>query len=231
MQPVNASEHPEFQIDENFETLSWASVYGNDPTNTDLGILKWGYYGGIWGGFTVADGFLTLTDNATNYIVVALVDGAISVTTTSTNWDDTGQYRRVYKITLVSGAITVFEDHRGGPAGIHAGIAKPEPIVWRVVTDADATLQLSDAENAVAISSASAHNLTVPPNSSVPFPVGTSILISQDGTGQITLVEGSGVTIRVNSALTKKLSTQWSVASVVKRGTDLWQLSGDLEAV
>ena len=42
---------------------------------------------------------------------------------------------------------------------------------------------------------AAANTLTVPPNSSVAFPVGTSIPIRQAGAGQTTIVAGSGVAI------------------------------------
>lgn len=232
LQPVPVSGNSVVPTNDNFGTLDWASVYGMDPRTTQN--LDWVYYGGMWAGFTIIGGLankLTLIDDDVNYIVVALVDGAISVSTSSTNWDDTGQYRRVYRVTTVGGQVSLIEDFRAGPGGIHAGIAKPEPIVWRVVTDADIALVIGDAENGVAGVSAGAHNLNVPTNTSVPFPVGTSILISQDGTGQITIVPAGGVTINVNAALTLKLSTQWSVASLVKRGTDVWQLSGDLEAV
>lgn len=89
------------------------------------------------------------------------------------------------------------------------------------------TLVLGDAGKAVEMDVASANDVTVPPNSSVAFPVGTVIHICQVGAGQTTVVEGAGVT--VDTPLTLALSGQWSTAELRKRGTDLWVLSGDLE--
>lgn len=75
---------------------------------------------------------------------------------------------------------------------------------------------------------ASANNLTVPPNSTVAFPIGTQIIITQKGAGQTSIVAGGGVTI-TNANL--KLRTQWSKAVLEKTATDTWDLSGDLEVV
>lgn len=84
--------------------------------------LTFGYYGGRWGGFSVAAGTLTLTASSTNYIVVALATGVISVSTTTTNWLDLINYARAYKIVTGTSAITgTPEDHRGGPNGVQGG--------------------------------------------------------------------------------------------------------------
>lgn len=89
------------------------------------------------------------------------------------------------------------------------------------------TLVLSDEDKAVEMNVASANNLTVPPNSSVAFPIGTIIEICQIGAGQTTVVAGGGVTIRApRSAM--KLAVQYASASLRKRATDDWVLVGDL---
>ena len=90
------------------------------------------------------------------------------------------------------------------------------------------TLVLSDANKAVESTSASAVNITVPPNSSVAYPVGTVIEIAQVGNGQITIVAGSGVTI--NTPATLKSRTQWATLVLRKRATDTWLLAGDMAA-
>lgn len=89
----------------------------------------------------------------------------------------------------------------------------------------DYTLVAGDKGTVVEMNKASAVNLTVPPNSSVPFALGTIIEIHQYGAGQVTVVAGGGVTIR--SPLGLKLSAQYATASLRKRGTDEWVLSGD----
>jgi hypothetical protein len=88
------------------------------------------------------------------------------------------------------------------------------------------TLVLSDQLNVVTLNNASAITLTIPPNSSVAFPIGTSIDIIQLGAGQVTVAGGTGVT--VNSTPTLKLRVQYSVGSCLKIATDTWIFMGDL---
>jgi hypothetical protein len=91
------------------------------------------------------------------------------------------------------------------------------------------TLVLADGGTVVEMNVASANDLTVPPNSSVAFPVGTQITVLQTGAGQTTLVAGSGVT--VNSADGNlKITGQWSAATLLKRATDTWVAIGSLSA-
>lgn len=89
------------------------------------------------------------------------------------------------------------------------------------------TLALTDSGKMVTMTVGSANNLTVPPNSSVAFPVNTRIDLIQYGSGQTTVVAGAGVTI--NSSGSKlKLTGQYSGASLWKKATDTWVLIGDL---
>lgn len=88
------------------------------------------------------------------------------------------------------------------------------------------TLVLSDSQKLVTLSNASAITLTVPPNSSVAYPIGQRIDLAQLGAGQVTVVGGSGVT--VNGTPTLKARAQYSAMSLVKTATDTWLLVGDL---
>lgn len=90
------------------------------------------------------------------------------------------------------------------------------------------TLVLADQGKSVEVAVAGANTLTVPPNSSVAFPTGTTILIVQTGAGQTTLTAGAGVTI--NSTPGLKLRAQWSAATLVKRAENTWLAFGDLSA-
>jgi hypothetical protein len=76
---------------------------------------------------------------------------------------------------------------------------------------------------------ASANTLTVPPNSSVAFPVGTQIIVTQAGAGQTTVVAGSGVTIN-SSAGKMKIYGQFSATSLVQTAINVWLLMGDTVA-
>lgn len=89
------------------------------------------------------------------------------------------------------------------------------------------TLALSDA-NALLSMTASNATVTVPPNSSVAFPIGTQVTIQQSAAGLLQIVAGSGVTIEVTPGL--KLRTQYSIATLIKRATDTWVCFGDLIA-
>ena len=89
------------------------------------------------------------------------------------------------------------------------------------------TLVLSDADKVIEMNVATAHNLTVPTNASVPLPMGTIIEVAQVGVGQTTIVPAGGVTIRSPGGKLK-LSTQYSSASLRKRGADDWMLIGDI---
>jgi hypothetical protein len=110
---------PWTKVNENFDGLAHQVVYAKDVENSTG--LTWAYFGGRWGGFSVSAGTLTLSNNATNYIVVAIATGVTSVSSSSTNWSDTDNYARVYQVTTVSSAVTATQDHRAGPSGVHGG--------------------------------------------------------------------------------------------------------------
>jgi hypothetical protein len=88
------------------------------------------------------------------------------------------------------------------------------------------TLVLGDKDKLVEMGVGSANTLTVPPNSSVAYAVGTQITVLQTGAGQTTLTAGAGVTINGTPGL--KLRDQWSSATLIKRATDTWVAMGDL---
>ena len=90
------------------------------------------------------------------------------------------------------------------------------------------TLVLEDKNKLVEMNVASGNTLTVPPNSSVAFPVGAQIRVLQTNTGQCTITAGAGVTINGTPGL--KLRTQWASATLIKRATDTWVAVGDLSA-
>lgn len=104
-------------VNEALDILAHQQVYGRDPDTTSG--LTWGYLGGRWGGFVITDDDVTLTDAAENYIVVARATGVLSVSTTTTNWNDLDDYARVWHITTAGGVPTTIRDYRGGPGGVH----------------------------------------------------------------------------------------------------------------
>lgn len=89
------------------------------------------------------------------------------------------------------------------------------------------TLVLTDAGKFIQMSVATANTLTIPPNSSVAFPINTEILFSQAGVGQVTITPGVGVTVNAADAALKSRK-QHSVAGIVKIDTNTWLAFGDL---
>jgi hypothetical protein len=89
------------------------------------------------------------------------------------------------------------------------------------------TLALVDAGRAVEINSSSATTLTIPTNTSVAFPIGTVIEITQIGTGAITITPASGVTLQ-SASNRLRTNEQYSAASIRKRSTNTWLVVGDL---
>jgi hypothetical protein len=90
------------------------------------------------------------------------------------------------------------------------------------------TYVLTDANGYVRHDNTSDITATVPPNSSVAFPLLTQITAEQKGAGQLTFAGGVGVTINTPSTL--KLNSQWAIATLIKVGTNEWTLAGNLAA-
>jgi hypothetical protein len=116
--------------------------------------------------------------------------------------------------------------------GTLTSLAVTGNVVYHIPTNAQSgtsyTLALSDDGLVIECANASGTALTVPPNSAIPFAIGTQIQLLQTGVGQITVTPGSGVTINANPGL--KTRSQWSFATLLKRSTDTWVLVGDITA-
>ena len=96
-------------------------------------------------------------------------------------------------------------------------------------TGASYTTVLADDGKLITVSNASANTLTIPPNSSVAYGIGTQINIAQLGAGTVTITAGAGVTL--NSAGSKlKTDAQYAVATCVKTDTNTWFVVGNLKA-
>jgi hypothetical protein len=91
------------------------------------------------------------------------------------------------------------------------------------------TTVLSDDGKLITCNNGSAITLTIPPNGTVAYGIGTQINIMQLGAGQVTIAPGAGVTIR--SAGSKlKTTAQYAVATCVKIASDTWVAVGNLTA-
>ena len=89
------------------------------------------------------------------------------------------------------------------------------------------TLILSDAGKLILTQSASAHAITIPTNSSVAFPIGTQIMVTQYGAGK---VQFTGASVSIRSTPGNYLRAQYSSATLTKINTDEWVIVGDTVA-
>ncbi len=88
-----------------------------------------------------------------------------------------------------------------------------------ILTDDGKELELSNG--------GTAGTLTIPPNSSVAFAIGTQIIFSQEGTGTITFTAGAGVTIKSAGSLVA-FNGQYAGATLLKVAINTWKLFGNL---
>lgn len=229
--------NPEVVVNENFNVLAALAVYGRDPTTTTG--LTWGYYGGRWGGFSVAAGTLTLAASETNRIVVNRSNGEITTSTNDTNWNNVDDYARVYRVVTGVSTVTSFQDHRMGPGGVFSVVASGggggggggSTAIPQNSQSAAYTLVLDDAGKHILHPSAdtTARTWTIPANASVAFPVGTVVtFVNQNGAGVITIaitsdtmrLAGAGTTgsrtLAANGIATamKLTSTEWIISGV-----------------
>lgn len=93
------------------------------------------------------------------------------------------------------------------------------------------TFVAADGTNAlVQMNTASNVALTIPPNSSVAFPVGTVLNFANINTGTITVTQGSGVTIVSVGATASAptLRARYSAGSAVQTSANNWLVFGDI---
>lgn len=117
---------------------------------------------------------------------------------------------------------------------IVGGTVSPStPLTIDPKTGTTYTFVLQDANNElITASNASAQTYSIPTNASVAFPIGAIINIIQIGAGQVTInAVTSGTTTVLSTGATAaapKLRAQYSVATLIKAGTDLWYVTGDI---
>ena len=119
-----------------------------------------------------------------------------------------------------TGAVTISDE-----LTVTGGLIAPLQI--NAQTGTTYTFVLADAGKMVTSSNGSAQTLTVPPNSSVAYAVGTQVIVQNIGSANATLAEGSGVTINSKDD-NKEIDGQYAAATLIKTATDAWSLIGAL---
>jgi len=102
------------------------------------------------------------------------------------------------------------------------------PLQINAQTGTSYTFVAADAGKLVTSSNGSAQTITIPPNSSVAFDIGTQIIVQNLGSANATLAQGSGVTIQSKDS-NKEIDGQYAAATCIKTATDTWSLMGALK--
>lgn len=100
-------------------------------------------------------------------------------------------------------------------------------LAFNAQTTTGYTLVVSDLNKLVTLDNSSSINLTVPPSV---FSAGDVVNISQIGTGQVTLLQGAGVTINSTGATSTspKTRARFSAASIVCTTSNTFLTLGDI---
>jgi hypothetical protein len=90
------------------------------------------------------------------------------------------------------------------------------------------TLALGDEGRLIFMASGGANIVTVPSSSTVNFPIGAQVMLTQSGSGQTRFTSAStGVTLlSANNAL--KIANRYSAATLIKTDANAWYLFGDI---
>lgn len=188
-------------------------------------------------------GLITATGNITGGNVLATVD----VGATGNVWANAGSLRTTATTANVFNATATTVNIAGGASlavnignssgtvnlsgnvqGNTNGFAIGYRDIPQISLAANTTVALTDAGKHYHSTSSSNLVLTIANNSSVAFATGATINIINQGTGNITIAQGSGVTIYLagNSTSANRTLSSYGVASITKVATDTWFLSG-----
>lgn len=126
---------------------------------------------------------------------------------------------------------TVATGSAGANSTTPASKAYADRAAWTMPPNAQTasfTFVIGDQFRVTSISNASANTATIPPNSSVAFPAGTTLILYNIGAGQCTWTAGSGVTLQSRSSAFKTAG-QWGPSYAWQTATlDTWVISGDV---
>jgi hypothetical protein len=109
-------------------------------------------------------------------------------------------------------------------------IAQIQFVATNAQTGTTYTFVLADNGKMVTASNAAAIAVTIPPNSSVAYPVGTVLNLAQTGAGQVTVSGGAGVTVVSTgaTAATPNTRAQYSSLSCIQTSANNWLVVGDI---
>ena len=175
---------------------------------------------------TVNDAYYT---GSTNNVVINVVTGtaASSPTVPATPANSIA----LAKVAVAANATSIVNanitDLR---VAVTSNVLSAVNIAVNAQTGTSYTTVLSDNGSIVTLANASSIAVTIPPYSSVAYPVGAQISFTQYGAGQPTISGGSGVTIvsTGGTASAPKLRAQYATATAIQTSTNTWLVTGDI---
>jgi hypothetical protein len=154
--------------------------------------------------------------------------GAGSALTAGTNISVSGSQVSVIDAPIFSGIVDASASGVEFSDGVQTKAGVPTLTTFVEKTASYTLDTLVHQDNIIEMNSTSPMTFTIPTNAALAWPVGASMDILQANTGEVTISASGGVTL--NRTPGNKLRTQWSSATILKRGTDSWILYGDLKA-
>ena len=125
---------------------------------------------------------------------------------------------------ITSGNLSVTGNITGNTAGFAIGYRD----IPQVSFTGNATIATTDAGKHFYSTQSTSYVLTIANNASQGFQVGAAITIVNQGTGNITIAQGSGVTLYVagNATSGNRSVATFGMATIMKVATDTWFVSG-----
>jgi hypothetical protein len=154
--------------------------------------------------------------------------GIISIDTAVTATKDSVDLKAPINAPTFTGLVTVAASGVAFTDGTQTKEGVPSRTLIIQKTSSYTLTDVAERDELIEMGSSSAMTLTIPADSTLNFPVGTSIDVLQTSTGQVTIAGAGGVTVNATPGL--KLRTQWSSATLFKRAANTWVVMGDLSA-
>ena len=107
------------------------------------------------------------------------------------------------------------------------GVAGDGGVVASTSVTGNYTLILADQGKVIEVTSASTVAITLPSNATASFPIGTLIELYRHGAGAVTVVAGSGATLRAPGGRAS-VGEQYGTVALRKRATNEWTIEGNL---
>ena len=208
----------------NSNVVANVAALGSNPVSTT---------GNITSGNLLTGGLVSVTGNITggNVLGGANVNATTHTgTTVSVSANVTGGN------ILTGGLVSVTGNITGGNLTIAGNTATITTASYsigylnvpQVSLAANATTALTDSGKHYYSTSASNLTLTVADNSAVSWPVGTSFIVVNRGTGNITVAPAAGVSLYLagNSTSASRVLTTYNLATCLNLAANVWMISG-----